>query len=101
MIQRAIKKPVEIEFVRLTGKMANVRECLEFLGQKVDTRSRIACDMFEQYCGIVNAQGMEVHTLEGPITASIGDYIIKGTRGEFYPCKPDVFSDVYEVLNEQ
>ena len=33
-----------------------------------------------------------IHTLEGYITATEGDYIIKGVQGEFYPCKPDIFA---------
>lgn len=37
-----------------------------------------------------------VQTLEGPLTASPGDWIIKGVTGEFYPCKPDVFDLTYE-----
>ena len=37
-----------------------------------------------------------IHTLEGSMEASPGDWIIKGTAGEYYPCKPDVFKDVYE-----
>lgn len=41
---------------------------------------------------------LRVRTLEGPIYASPGDWIIMGTRGEIYPCKPDVFSEVYEAV---
>lgn len=37
-----------------------------------------------------------IHTLEGTMTAQIGDYIIKGVQGEFYPCKPDIFEATYE-----
>lgn len=37
-----------------------------------------------------------IPTLEGIMTADIGDYIIEGVRGEFYPCKPDVFAKSYE-----
>ena len=37
-------------------------------------------------------------TLEGPMCAQEGDYIIKGLRGEFYPCKPDVFEKKYEEI---
>ena len=37
-----------------------------------------------------------VHTLEGVMTAQAGDWIIKGVRGEFYPCKPDIFEATYE-----
>lgn len=40
-----------------------------------------------------------IKTLEGDMTASPGDYIIQGLRGEFYPCKPDVFSLKYQALN--
>ena len=39
-----------------------------------------------------------IPTLEGEMTASIGDYIIKGIRGEFYPCKPDIFEKSYEAV---
>lgn len=41
---------------------------------------------------------LEIATLEGKITASPGDYIIKGVQGEFYPCKPDVFKATYEEV---
>jgi hypothetical protein len=37
-----------------------------------------------------------ISTLEGKIWASVGDYIIKGVQGEFYPCKPDIFEQTYE-----
>jgi hypothetical protein len=37
-----------------------------------------------------------IHTLEGPLTATPGDYIIVGVRGERYPCKPDIFAATYE-----
>lgn len=36
-------------------------------------------------------------TLEGVMWASPGDYIIKGVKGEFYPCKPDIFESTYEA----
>lgn len=41
-----------------------------------------------------------IKTLEGPMLASENDYIIKGLRGEFYPCKPDVFKKKYELIAE-
>ena len=40
--------------------------------------------------------GIIIKTLEGDMLASVGDYIIKGVKGEFYPCKPDVFEQTYE-----
>ena len=40
----------------------------------------------------------KIQTLEGEMTASTGDYIIKGVHGEFYPCKPDIFEQTYEPI---
>lgn len=39
-----------------------------------------------------------INTLEGDMTVSNGDYIIKGIQGEFYPCKPDIFEATYEKV---
>ena len=40
---------------------------------------------------------MKIQTLEGDMTASLGDWIIKGVKGEFYPCKPEIFAETYET----
>jgi hypothetical protein len=40
----------------------------------------------------------EIRTLEGLMTANPGDYIIRGLRGELYPCKPDIFAMKYEAV---
>jgi len=42
---------------------------------------------------------LTIETLEGNMVANIGDYIIKGINGEFYPCKPDIFNKTYEEYN--
>jgi len=42
-----------------------------------------------------------VHTLEGVIACSPGDYIITGVKGEKYPCKPDIFEQTYEPVEEK
>lgn len=42
---------------------------------------------------------IEIPTLEGTLTASPGDFIIKGVQGEFYPCNPDIFMATYEVAS--
>ena len=39
-----------------------------------------------------------ISTLEGVMTASVGDFVIKGVQGEFYPCKPDIFAQTYEQV---
>ncbi|EEY34540.1 hypothetical protein [Pseudoleptotrichia goodfellowii] len=41
---------------------------------------------------------MIIQTLEGPLKASIGDWIITGVHGEKYPCKPDIFKKTYEEV---
>jgi hypothetical protein len=47
----------------------------------------------------LTADGLSIETLEGTMSASINDYIIKGIKGEFYPCKPDIFERSYEIAN--
>lgn len=45
--------------------------------------------------------GLYIYTLEGSMYAAPGDQIIKGTRGEFYPCKPEAFEDTFEIVEEE
>jgi hypothetical protein len=42
--------------------------------------------------------GVDIPTLEGVMRASVGDYVIRGVKGEFYPCKPDIFGATYEPV---
>jgi hypothetical protein len=43
---------------------------------------------------------LTIRTLEGDMIADIGDFIIKGVKGEIYPCKPDIFEQTYELVEE-
>lgn len=92
MVLKARKKPVEIECVQWTG--ANVSEIMSFCGS-------VAHDIYQ-----INLANMPVEysliikTLEGNMRAEPGDYIIKGVHGEFYPCKPDVFKETYEIIDD-
>ena len=79
------KKPVVIEAIEFTGW--NWSECCLFMGEAV-----IAPDMLDK------REELKIPTLEGVMTASVGDYIIKGVHGEFYPCKPDIFEKTYEIV---
>lgn len=74
------KKPVEIEAVQFTGD--NAGEVLGFIG---NARGAYAL-----------GDSIVIRTLEGDHKASLNDWIIKGTAGEFYPCKPDIFAEIYE-----
>ncbi len=63
-------------------------------------------ECLEEWCGgsikgtalPVEQQCIDIQTLEGEMRASMGDYIIKGIKGEFYPCKPDIFEMTYERI---
>lgn len=74
-------KPCEIEAIQWTGK--NIIEQLDWGQGKILWND--VDDLF-------------IDTLEGRMKANINDYIIKGLRGEFYPCKPDVFEKKYEKI---
>jgi hypothetical protein len=50
--------------------------------------------------GLSHEEGCVIHTLEGDHLARFGDYIIKGVKGEFYPCKPGIFEATYELIEE-
>lgn len=90
------KKPVEIEAIQWTGE--NQREMYDFLtnGKKTDEYMTASGENFYIDHSKVKG-GLIIRTLEGEHIASIGDYIIKGVAGEFYPCKPDIFEMTYEV----
>ena len=47
---------------------------------------------------VPGAEGIEIRTLEGTMRGDIGDWIIRGFKGEFYPCKPDIFAATYEPV---
>lgn len=82
---RYVKKPVEIEAVQWTGD--NLVEILDFSS---------ACFSYERG----GKRVLAISTLEGNMTASVGDYIIKGIQGEFYACKPDIFNLTYDSVTE-
>ncbi len=77
------KKPVVIEAVKFTG--FNFDEIEKFVGGDYGK----------------NEQGEQViATLEGAMKITNGDFIIKGVKGEFYPCKSDIFEATYDVVKE-
>lgn len=91
-IQRFRKKPMEIEAVQWTGD--NKEEIDKFVGVELayasnEDGSDIRLDM------------LMIPTLESAHEASKGDWIIKGIKGEFYPCKPDIFEETYERVEDE
>lgn len=80
------KKPVEIEAWLWDGTEKSTNEILK-LGNNV-----FFCE------GPGNLEEIEIKTLEGTMTASKGDWIIRGVKGELYPCKPDIFAATYDAV---
>jgi hypothetical protein len=75
------KKPVIIEAIQWLGE--NEKEIFDFVEDKYH----------------MNGDGvLVIETIEGEHIASVGDYIIKGVKGEFYPCKADIFHQTYEEV---
>lgn len=90
------KKPVIIDAVQWTGK--NHREMFDFLTQ--DTFSEESMKVTGDHFYIDHSKvegGLIIKTLEGEHLATIGDYIIRGVKGEYYPCKEDIFHQSYEI----
>lgn len=81
------KKPVVIEAVQYTGK--NFQEIMKF-----------AKDSGREFGEDFLGDKMTIKTLEGKMTANKNDWIIKGIKGEFYPCKPDIFEQTYEPVEQ-
>ena len=89
MITKYRKKPVVIEAIQFKDDPDTLIEIKEFM--QSDIRVSYA----------VNKEPvLKIDTLEGVMDASIGDWIIKGVNGEFYPCKPDIFEKTYEAVEE-
>lgn len=98
-----IKKPVKIEAWQWTG--VNVDTMVEFLtnGEEKEFTHPVGemsmeRDNFSILFNVLGKFDLYIKTLEGTMFASIGDYIIKGVDGEFYPCKPDIFIRTYDKV---
>lgn len=77
------KKPVVIDAIQYIGTDENKIELYHFMG-------RLTYYVDEN-------EDLVIKTLEGNMRANVGDYIIKGIHGEFYPCKPGIFEETYEL----
>ena len=84
-IKKYRKKPIVISAVQWTGE--NLKEVIDFIGLHLLTKKK--------------HEGLKIFTLEGVLEATVGDFIIKGIKGEFYPCKPDIFMATYDETKEE
>lgn len=83
------KKPVIIEAIQFTGAPS-----VDYMFDEWGARFQRALSAYQEDNTII------IKTLEGDHRANIRDWIIKGVKGEFYPCKPDVFELTYEAVND-
>jgi hypothetical protein len=91
------KKPVVIDAIQWDGN--NLEDVIEFTnGRRPRSNDPHIGRHWEEYESLVAREGLKIFTLEGPLMATIGDWIIKGVKGEFYPCKPDIFAATYEAV---
>jgi hypothetical protein len=90
MVKKYRKKPVVIEAIIWTG--SNLKDVIDFTGKHKSIENM----PWNEYERLVEKEGFKIFTLEGAMLADSGDYIIKGVKGEFYPCKPDIFTATYE-----
>lgn len=86
------KKPVTIDAFQWTGDQ-NQTEDPEWAVKAIKEGHIIFTDTGTEDVKMI------IDTLEGTMTAQRGDYIIKGIKGEFYPCKPDIFEQSYEIVD--
>ncbi len=82
------KKPIVVDAMQFTEESKN--RVFNFV-----TCTRYAS--FNEF----NEPTLVIQTLEGDMTVSLGDWVIRGVNGEFYPCKPDIFEKTYEPVNEK
>jgi len=84
------KKPIVVEAIQWTGN--NFDEVKELDGCRYNDEHRKIFFM---------NNNLNIRTLEGDMIAVLGDWIIKGIKGELYPCKEDIFNETYDVVEEE
>lgn len=95
------KRPVEVQVMRWDGggdAVSRADSATEIIQWILDAgvTARYLCIDPDDCPG--SGHVIAIHTLEGVMSASVGDVIIRGVSGEFYPCKPDIFELTYEAV---
>lgn len=89
------KKPITVEVWPWEGKTETASEIIDWILSH-DGNAGFSCG--ESCCE--GNRSIRIQTLEGTMYADPGDVIIRGIAGEFYPCKPDIFLNTYERVDE-
>jgi hypothetical protein len=77
-----------------------VIEAFQWTGQRPHDWPEWATNWPQGWVTLIEGRDLVVDTLEGRMSASLGDWIIKGVKGELYPCKPDIFDATYEEVKQ-
>lgn len=88
------KKPVEVQ----AWKISDLLEIEKTQPGRLPPPVHAAYSRGDLYFWVHS--GIDIETLEGSITGSPTDWLICGIKGEFYPCKPDIFEETYEAVEE-
>jgi hypothetical protein len=97
MAARFRKRPVEVEAVRWDGR--NIDEVLAIVDfDRLPETEESAAYVDGPGIGHTAMGELEIPTLEGTMTAMPGDWVIRGVKGDVYPCKPDIFEQTYEAV---
>lgn len=96
-MSRYRKKPVEIEAMQWDGTANGATRIIDWILGHGSTATYTCSnpDRCAEHDGDT-PHAISIRTLEGTMRADLGDYVIRGLRGEFYPCKPDIFAATYE-----
>ncbi|TLQ07570.1 hypothetical protein FEZ48_06200 [Marinilactibacillus psychrotolerans] len=96
---RARKKPVEVDVFKFDGDFKYSNGEYYVPSWAVHALNVSKEEMTEEEWMFFESGELYIYTLEGIMRVSVGDYIIKGVNGEFYPCKPDIFEKTYEIIH--
>jgi hypothetical protein len=89
------KKPVVIDAQQFHGDYVSANVIIQWINESVGFDPKNGNDPPAMYY----YGDLTIRTLEGDMEAKSGDWIIRGVKGEFYPCKPDIFAATYEPLD--
>ena len=87
----------EKKMINKYRKKSVIVEAVIWTGNNIDEVKELAKNATENL--IFDNNDLFIETLEGNMKVSVGDYIIKGVEGEFYPCKPNIFKKTYETVS--
>lgn len=95
------KKPVDVDAIQWSGN--NLKEIIDFTGLHASAKEWVDKG-WQHYEEVVKINGLKIFTEEGPLSATVGDYIVRGYTEKlgyhFWPVKPDYFEQSYYLLTD-